>query len=306
MKAVTKIVFLDENGEKFFGEGPARLLRAVEETGSLRSAAMSMGMAYTKALKILSNAERALGVHLTERSAGGRAGGGSRLTDGGRIWLKRYEAYRDACVQMNAELYRRSFEPRIGCVIMASGMGRRFGGNKLTADFAGKEMIRWILEATDGVFERRLVVTRHKDVEKLAKEMGVSVLLHDLPLRSDAIRLGISEMEDMDGCMFCPSDQPLLKRDSILRMAAAFDGESILRAACGERNGAPVLFPGWCFERLARLEVGDGGGVIVKEHPEKVFCVQVSHPWELKDVDTPEDLRSLEAYARDAGCARAD
>ena len=45
MKAVTKITFLDDNGEKFFGEGPARLLRGVESTGSLRAAAMSMDMA---------------------------------------------------------------------------------------------------------------------------------------------------------------------------------------------------------------------------------------------------------------------
>ena len=32
-----------------------------------------------------------------------------------------------------------------GCVIMASGMGKRFGGNKLMADFGGKPMICRIL-----------------------------------------------------------------------------------------------------------------------------------------------------------------
>ena len=59
MKAVTKITFLDDNNEKFFGEGPARLLHGVEECGSLRAAAMSMDMAYTKALKLIKNAENA-------------------------------------------------------------------------------------------------------------------------------------------------------------------------------------------------------------------------------------------------------
>ena len=29
MTAATKIIFFDENGEKFFGEGPCRLLKAV-------------------------------------------------------------------------------------------------------------------------------------------------------------------------------------------------------------------------------------------------------------------------------------
>ena len=61
MRAVTKIIFFDDSGEKFFGEGPCRLLTAVEETGSLRAAALSMGMAYSKALKLVKNAEAALG-----------------------------------------------------------------------------------------------------------------------------------------------------------------------------------------------------------------------------------------------------
>ena len=65
MRAVTKITFLNDQGEKFFGEGPYRLLRGVEETGSLRAAAASMEMAYTKALKLLQNAEAALGFPLT-------------------------------------------------------------------------------------------------------------------------------------------------------------------------------------------------------------------------------------------------
>lgn len=109
MRVVTQIRFVDENGEKFFGEGPCRLLRGIEETGSLRSAAAGMGMAYTKALKLLRNAERALGFALTMRSAGGKDGGGSVLTPQGKEWLNAYEAYRDACIQANARLYTEFF-----------------------------------------------------------------------------------------------------------------------------------------------------------------------------------------------------
>lgn len=109
MKAVTRITFYDDEGIKFFGEGPARLLRAIEEHGSLRAAASSMDMAYTKALKILSNAESTLGFPLTTRAAGGRSGGGSCLTSQGKEWLQRYEDYRDACVQANRQLYLEFF-----------------------------------------------------------------------------------------------------------------------------------------------------------------------------------------------------
>lgn len=109
MKAITRVIFLDKNEEKFFGEGPARLMRAIEETGSLRGAALSMGMAYTKALKLIANAENALGFKLTERAKGGKDGGGSLLTQQGKEWLIKYEQYRDACKAANARLYMEFF-----------------------------------------------------------------------------------------------------------------------------------------------------------------------------------------------------
>ena len=80
MEAKTKIIFVDENGDKFFGEGPYQLLLGVERTGSLRCAAMEMGMAYSKAMKLVRHAEAALGFPLTQRTVGGKDGGSSTLT----------------------------------------------------------------------------------------------------------------------------------------------------------------------------------------------------------------------------------
>ena len=67
MRAAIKITFFDDNDEKFFGEGPYRLLLAIEKTGSLRSASQSMGLAYSKAFRMIKNAEEALGFSLTSR-----------------------------------------------------------------------------------------------------------------------------------------------------------------------------------------------------------------------------------------------
>ncbi len=109
MKAVTRITFFDDTGEKFFGEGPARLLRGIEEKGSLRAAALSMEMAYTKALFLIKRAEASLGFSLVIRTTGGKLGGGSQLTKEGKEWLTKYEAYRDACLQANSKLYLEFF-----------------------------------------------------------------------------------------------------------------------------------------------------------------------------------------------------
>lgn len=110
MKCITRLIFIDDNGEKFFGEGPYRLLKLTDETGSLKKAADQMGMAYTKALKLLNHAEEALGFKLTERQTGGAKGGGSKLTVEGRKWMDTYEQYREACTKANNQLYMAFFE----------------------------------------------------------------------------------------------------------------------------------------------------------------------------------------------------
>ena len=109
MTSLTKVYLLDETGQRFFGDGPCCLLRLVEETGSLRKAAEEMGMAYTKAMKLIKHAEAAVGQPLTQRIIGGAKGGGSRLTDAGKELVKRYEEYKARCLQANCEIYSQIF-----------------------------------------------------------------------------------------------------------------------------------------------------------------------------------------------------
>lgn len=294
MKPVTRITFTDENGNKFFGEGPLQLLRGVERTGSLRSAAMEMGMAYSKAARLIKQAEASLGFSLTTRSVGGRDGGGSILTPEGKQWLRKYEAYRDACVRENRRLYREFF-PQTGCVIMASGKGVRFGGNKLMADFGGEPMFLRSVAATEGLFDERVVVTRHEDVAQICVERGIRVLLHDLPHRNDTVRLGLEALGNVDCCLFCPGDQPLLSRETVAVLLENWkqSRESIVRPAFEDTQGSPVLFPNWTFPELLTLPEGKGGGVVIRNHPEAVLTVPVSNPFELADADTPEMLEIL-------------
>ena len=300
MKPVTKITVTDDDGIKFFGEGPCRLLRCVEKTGSLRAAALKMEMAYSKASKLLKQAENSLGFPLTTRSAGGKDGGGSRLTPEGKRWLQQYEAYRDACVKSNQALFRQFF-PQIGCVIMASGQGKRFGSNKLMADFHGKPMIQRSLDATDGLFSKRVVVTRHKQVAALCREQHVDVVLHDLPNRNDTIRLGLEALGDLDACMFLPGDQPLLHRETVAMLLESRKEhpDSIIRPVYEDTEGSPVLFPSWAFPELLNLPEGKGGGVVIKNHPHAVHHVSVADPFELADADTPDTLETLKALARE-------
>ena len=83
----------------------------------------------------------------------------------------------------------------VGCVIMASGLSRRFGTNKLLADFCGQPMLCRAFDATatPGI-AARIVVTRSEEVQALCRAQGVPVLLHSLPGRNDTVRLGLSAL----------------------------------------------------------------------------------------------------------------
>ncbi len=78
MKPALRVMLCDDAGERFFGEGPCRLLHLIEETGSLRSAAAQMGLSSRRCGFVRTPKE--LGFALTCKTIGGRGGGGSTLT----------------------------------------------------------------------------------------------------------------------------------------------------------------------------------------------------------------------------------
>lgn len=180
-----------------------------------------------------------------------------------------------------------------GCVIMASGLGTRFGGNKLMAPFRGQPMIAAALDATEGIFAKRVVVTRHGDVAAFCQERGAEVVLHDLPYRSDTVRLGLEALGDVSAALFCPGDQPLLTRNTVMSLLLG-QNDTIRRPICGDTPGAPILFPSWAFPELLTLPQGKGGGFVAKAHPDQVTYLPIANPNELKDADTPEALAELE------------
>lgn len=71
-----------------FGRGIASLCLGVRDSGSLNAAAKHMGMAYSKAWRIIKDTEEALGVSLLNRDGAH----GSTLTDQG---VKLLSAYQD-------------------------------------------------------------------------------------------------------------------------------------------------------------------------------------------------------------------
>ena len=178
---------------------------------------------------------------------------------------------------------------------MASGLGKRFGKNKLMTEFHDKPLISYVLDATSDIFPKRIVVTRHESVANLCKERNIDFILHTMPHRNDTIRLGLERLFDTEHCMFCTADQPLLSRETIasLALAAANAPSKIIRPICEGIPGSPVIFPKIAYNELLQLPKGKGGGFIIKQFSDDVQYLPIHNSLELEDIDTPEDLLRL-------------
>ena len=86
-RTIIKFRNSDDPNDLGFGRGIVQLLEGVEELGSINRATASMGMAYSKAWRIVNEAEGQLGCKLIERD-GAR---GSSLTPAGERAIAVYE-----------------------------------------------------------------------------------------------------------------------------------------------------------------------------------------------------------------------
>lgn len=85
-------IWLEINGEPVFGSGRDALLQGIDKYGSINKAAKAINISYRKALSYIQIMEKRLRIKLVERKAGGKHGGGAKLTKKAKEFLKKYEA----------------------------------------------------------------------------------------------------------------------------------------------------------------------------------------------------------------------
>ena len=186
---------------------------------------------------------------------------------------------------------------KLGCVIMAAGAGKRFGGGKLLAKLQGKPLYQWALDAVpEGIFNRVTVVTGEAAIGAAARQRGFLTVENRQPELgiSRTIALGLQTMETMDGVAFMTADQPLLTGTSVRRLAEAFcrEPDSIHAVSANGRRGNPCLFPAAFFPALLALEGDTGGAAVIRQHPQLLRLTEIPDR-ELLDADTPEILRNF-------------
>lgn len=95
------------------GPGKARLVAAIDATGSISAAARAMGMSYRRAWQLVEALNESFSQPVVLTATGGRRGGGTRVTPFGRALVRRYRSMENkASAAIAADLRRFSRDLR--------------------------------------------------------------------------------------------------------------------------------------------------------------------------------------------------
>ncbi|MCD4698726.1 MAG: LysR family transcriptional regulator [Bacteroidales bacterium] len=88
-----KIWLSTQDGKGIMGDGKWKILKAIDEHGSLKSATRALGLTYRRTWGDLKEIEEALGFVLLEKSRGGRDGGKTKLTPEGEKLVEAFDTF---------------------------------------------------------------------------------------------------------------------------------------------------------------------------------------------------------------------
>jgi len=93
LKPEYKIWFSSLNGDGILGDGKWKILKQIDECGSLVAACEKMGITYRRTWNDLRKIEKMLGFHLLETVRGGQEGGSTKLSPEGKRLVKTFDSF---------------------------------------------------------------------------------------------------------------------------------------------------------------------------------------------------------------------
>ena len=184
---------------------------------------------------------------------------------------------------------------QIGCILLAAGASTRFGPpDKLTV---GQYPLaeRAMDSALAADFCEYGVVVSRQETALLAARRKMPWVINPAPQRGiySSVALGAGMARNAEAYLFAVADQPRMSADILRAMKAAYERGTILRAACGEKRGNPVIFPRELLPELMQLRPGESGRTVAKRHASLIRNFETGDEQALEDADTPEALFRL-------------
>ncbi|MBB3033695.1 nucleotidyltransferase family protein [Alteriqipengyuania lutimaris] len=174
-------------------------------------------------------------------------------------------------------------------ILLAAGRSRRFGGEKLTADFRGAPLWEWAAKAAENAgFRHRYIVTGENSPHFARPGWTQVTNPHAEQGIGTSIAAGVEAASGHDRIVIALADMPLITANHLQRLAEA-DGTVFTRQEDG-RPGSPAAFQRSAFALLQTLD-GDRGAASLA-FPQGTTLAPNAYDT-LADVDTPSQLSAL-------------
>ena len=186
-------------------------------------------------------------------------------------------------------------EERIAGVLMASGFGRRYGGNKLVDQYHGRALYLHALDHITQALgkENTIVVTQYEEILEQVGKMGIDAVRNDQAAEgiSASIRLGTERAmsRGADAVMFFAADMPHLPSEEIRLYARQFI-DSQKPYGCMEFGKEHICTNPGAFRletgagKLLQLSGDRGAMRIMKQEPWNIYYYQTA-PEYAADID---------------------
>ncbi len=188
---------------------------------------------------------------------------------------------------------------KVDAIILASGLSKRMGCNKLLLPLGNSTVIGQFLSRFPfALFQKVIVVYGDPQLVSIARKYPVVLCHNQSPEagKSHSIQLGLAESTAEDGMMFAVADQPLLTSSTIQTLLEMFykkKSKKIVVPEVAGRPANPVVFPATCRGEFAELHGDCGGRQLFIKQPERVCYVPFASKEEFYDVDSPENYQQL-------------
>lgn len=198
-------------------------------------------------------------------------------------------------------------------IVLAAGLARRFGGNKLSAAFLGKPLLCWAVEAALASRLHTVIVVLGHDSARpgsmLTGEAGnerlrliVNKAYRDG--QASSVIAGLRAVPgDASAAMFLMGDQPLLDATVIDSLIATHEksGKSICYPSCNGTRRNPVIFGARLFPEILALTGDTGARALIEANAEDAVCAPFADELLFQDVDRGGDLQALVRIASQRG-----
>lgn len=187
----------------------------------------------------------------------------------------------------------------VAALVLAAGLSRRMGANKLLAELGGEPLVARAVDAALGSRARPVVVVLGHEAERVRAALaGRAVVFarNEAPAAglSASLRAGLAALPaGAAGTLVCLADMPWVRASHLDALLAAFERDP-RRPICVPtfegRRGHPVLWPARHFPALDALRGDRGARELLDVFAAELCYVPVADAGVTRDVDTPDAL----------------